>query len=1035
MGSKSDKKEFNPFPGLRPFTPEDSNLFFGRETESDEVISKLLKNRYITLIGSSGNGKSSLINGRVLPKIQNMIMRESSVWRIISIRPGNDPFGNLASALSDGISESEQKSVEREQILSKLLDYKITLSDIVRKFIGKHDDNVLFVLDQFEDLFRYISPAKPEDSQERVKKFVDLLVKSAAKSDVNVFIIILIRSEYLRECAHYKGLTALINNSNYLLPDMTVDNYRAVIEGPINYAGAKIDTRLVDSIIDEIASLSYSPAVLQVSMMRTWEHWQSLDKPDQPISTKDYEPAGKMNSAVSLLSEEVYEELNERSKEICAAIFKTIARKGSDNKGLRNPADIRTLKSITKCSDDEMLFVIDKFRNRSVSLILPPADVILNDNSLIDLQNECLISCWNRLTSWIDDESASREMYLRLSEASALYQQGKAGLLRSPDIEAAILWRNQHNPTLDWAVQYNPAFERAMVYLRTSEKSYLIEEQNKKNLQTRNSKRNKFITRILSIVILISSGIILFAYGQKLAAERQSLLAENKMIEAVKDKELADSFAVIVLEQKIISDSTAAVSVKIAEDAKQQKIVADIQKSFAEKNTREALIQKKLLAQRSDSIKASSIIADQNAKLAIEQRNETQRLRMLSIAKSLSLKSLQMAGQKDIQTLLAYQAYIFNKRNNGPGNDADIYSGLYNAGLQFNGLNYHSFRGHNGDIKSIAFLPGKKEFFTSGNDGQVLKWSLGNRDQTLQVVYSGSDIIEVLAVSPDASWLACGSSNSSIRMIPLKGNNTGYEMNGHKGGIKSLIFSYDGKYLYSAALDGKVLKWDIAARTSINVASGSMEITSIDISSKGNFLAGISSDGNVVVWNREHNSENFSIETSGKNIKVVRFNPENNLLALGDADGTVELWDISLRKKLSEVKAHGGQINDIQFNTALKQMATSGNDKKIKIFNIKDPADLTEPPVTLADNAGFVLVMQFSPDGQMIVSGESGEGNSVIGRPTHVDYLVCDICNKITRNMTQDEWNNYVAKDIPLEKTCEAKNFNIKAEPIKSIIK
>jgi WD40 repeat protein len=490
-----------------------------------------------------------------------------------------------------------------------------------------------------------------------------------------------------------------------------------------------------------------------------------------------------------------------------------------------------------------------------------------------------------------------------------------------------------------------------------------------------------------------------------------------------------------VLKQKFISDSTAAVSAKSAEDAKQQKIVADIQKSFAEKNTSEALIQKKLLVQKSDSMKTVSLKADQNAKLAIEQRNETQRLRMLSVSRSMSLKSLQMAGQKDIQTLLAYQAYIFNKRNNGPGNDADIYSGLYNAGLQYNGLNYHSFKGHNGDIKSIAFLPGKKEFFTSGNDGQVLKWSLGKRDQTLQVVYSGSDIIEVLAVSPDASWLACGSSNSSIRMIPLQGNSTGYEMNGHKGGIKSLIFSYDGKYLYSAALDGKVLKWDIAARTNINVATGSMEITSIDISSKGNYLAGISNDGNAVVWNQERNSENFSIETSGKNIKVVRFNPENNLLALGDADGTVELWDINLRKKLSEVKAHAGQVNDIQFNVAMKQMATSGNDKKLKIFNINDPSDLTEPPVTLADNAGFVLVMQFSPDGQMIVSGESGGGNNVIGRSAHVDYLVSDICNQITRNMTQEEWNNYVAVDIPLEKTCQNKSFNIKVEPIKSLNK
>jgi WD40 repeat protein len=269
-------------------------------------------------------------------------------------------------------------------------------------------------------------------------------------------------------------------------------------------------------------------------------------------------------------------------------------------------------------------------------------------------------------------------------------------------------------------------------------------------------------------------------------------------------------------------------------------------------------------------------------------------------------------------------------------------------------------------------------------------------------------------------------------MIPLKGNIPGYEMTGHKGGIKSLIFSYDGKYLYSAALDGKVLKWDIAARTSVDVSTGLTKITSIDISSKGNSLAGISADGNVIVWNPEQNSDNFRIETAGKHVKVVKFNPENNLLALGDADGTVELWDVNLHKKLSEVKAHNGQVNDIQFNTSLKQMATAGNDKKLKIFNIKDPADLSEPPVTLADNEGFVLVMQFSADGQMIVSGESEGSDNLIGRPSHADYLADDICNMITRNMTREEWNVYVGKDIPMEKTCPDKNYNIKVEPVSS---
>src|SRR5450759_1971217 len=115
-------KDFNPFPGLRPFATEDSDLFFGREVESEEIIGKLLKNRYVTVLGASGNGKSSLINSGVLPKVRNLKIGESSEWRIISFMPGKNPFGNLASALSDGISISGQKEPDRNKILSELID-------------------------------------------------------------------------------------------------------------------------------------------------------------------------------------------------------------------------------------------------------------------------------------------------------------------------------------------------------------------------------------------------------------------------------------------------------------------------------------------------------------------------------------------------------------------------------------------------------------------------------------------------------------------------------------------------------------------------------------------------------------------------------------------------------------------------------------------------------------------------------------------------------------------------------------------------
>ena len=108
--------------------------------------------------------------------------------------------------------------------------------------------------------------------------------------------------------------------------------------------------------------------------------------------------------------------------------------------------------------------------------------------------------------------------------------------------------------------------------------------------------------------------------------------------------------------------------------------------------------------------RALSLYADQIAAAATEQKNTAIRLRMISVGKSMSLKSLQPDGQKDLQTLLAYQAYLFNKKNGGIENDADIYSGLYNVAKQY-GRGYKSFDGHEGEIKSIAFNPGGKEFY------------------------------------------------------------------------------------------------------------------------------------------------------------------------------------------------------------------------------------------------------------------------------------------------------------------------------------
>ena len=724
-----------------------------------------------------------------------------------------------------------------------------------------------------------------------------------------------------------------------------------------------------------------------------------------PFDKSDYDSVETMSAAISLHANEVYEKLTLRGKEICEVMFKAITEKGVDGKDLKRPTSVREIKEIADCTSEELFEVVDKFRTDTQSFITPQQDVKLEEESIIDLSHESLIKLWDRLRKWVDDEAASAVMYLRLSEISAMYQQGKTTLWHQPDLQQAINWRDKYKPTLAWAVRYDPAFERAMVYLRTSEKEYLKEEESKIKLQKLQSKKTRLITLVLGVTVFVLIALALFVFVQKNTSYKQIAYAEQRRFLAEIEKEKADLSTIEAIAALKIADSNAVVAVNNAQEANRLRGFAQV----------EALRQRQIALAQSDS-----------AKVATEQRNVAQKQRMLSIGKFLSLKSLQEQGKKDLQSLLAFQAYLFNKDNGGTDNDADIYAGLYNVAKNYGNKNYKTFEGHSGGIRSIAFVPGKKEFFTSGDDGKVIKWAMDRPNQALQIIYSGSEIIDVLAVSPDSSWLAMGGANSMIKLVSLNGEE-GYEMKGSGGAIKSLIFSIDSKNLYSAALDGIVLKWDLASRTSVNLTDGTLPITSIDISFNGKFMAGINTAGEAVVWNQENRSDNFRIDMTSKNIKSIRFNPNDNFLALGDVNGNVELWDVDQRKKISEVKAHNAQINDIQFNGKLKQMATASNDKSLKIFSM---SDLTEPPVTLNDFEEFVMVIQFSPDGDIIISGSYENRNNLVSRPTHVDGLVDEICGIVSRNMTQEEWNIYVGKDIPLENTCRVKEPSIIIRPI-----
>ncbi|HEY7427246.1 MAG TPA: toll/interleukin-1 receptor domain-containing protein [Gemmataceae bacterium] len=88
-----------PYPGMRPFTLDDGFPFFGRDRECEELLQHLRQSRFLTVIGSSGSGKSSLVLVGLVPRLRKTNLFGPGQWLVRSMRPGEWPLAELARAL------------------------------------------------------------------------------------------------------------------------------------------------------------------------------------------------------------------------------------------------------------------------------------------------------------------------------------------------------------------------------------------------------------------------------------------------------------------------------------------------------------------------------------------------------------------------------------------------------------------------------------------------------------------------------------------------------------------------------------------------------------------------------------------------------------------------------------------------------------------------------------------------------------------------------------------------------------------------
>ena len=1000
----------SPYPGLRPFQHEESHLFFGREAQVEDMLARLETHRFLAVVGASGCGKSSLVRAGLIPALEQGFLSDARPnWRIAVARPGGAPFDNLAaSLLQDAALGPERREDHAGAILEATLRRgPLGLVEAVAESNLPEGTNLLLLVDQFEELFRYRQQAANPDD---VDAFVSLLLAAAQSrpSAAPIYVVITMRSDFIGDCALFTGLPEAINDSQFLTPRLSRDQYRAAIVEPARVADGQLSSALVNRLLNDLRGEPDQLPILQHALMRMWTQASDNDS-TQALTLDDYASIGGLAEALSDHCDEILNEtLNADQRRIAEVMFRALCERGSDQRDTRRPVQLGTVAAIAGVGIEAVQPVVDAFRGEGRNFLMPPAPTPLEATTTLDISHESLIRCWQTLNKWVVTEAESARQYQRLEDAAQRRQRRQGELWRGVDLLNAQRWKEKQGPTRDWAKRYGDAYLQAMIFLAQSEAAEKGQQQRQEqerqqalerarelaetqkaraDEQAKAAKRFQWVAGVIGVLLLVMIGVAIYAqYQRSLAAqaqeraEREKQQAEHERQRAQQEEQNAKRAAEAAKRHQEraevrLAHYLAAASRNYATSEPQLSVLLSLEAL----KTRRIPAAQEALRHSLANIGGIPLAGHQGAVYGVAFSPDGMRLASASTDNTVRIWNPN-DPQAEPATFRGHQGAVYGVAFSPDGMRLASAS-TDNTVRIWNPNNPQAeptiFRGHQGDVTGVAFSPDGMRLASASTDNTVRIWN-PNDPQAEPAIFRGHQgAVTGVAFSPDGMRLASASTDNTVRIWnPNDPQAEPAIFRGHQGAVTGVAFSPDGMRLASASWDDTVRVWnpnDPQAEPAI-FRGHQGAVTGVAFSPDGMRLASASWDDTVRVWNPNNPQAEPAIFRGHQGyVTGVAFSPDGMRLASASTDNTVRVWNPNNpQAEPATFRGHQGDVTGVAFSPDGMRLASAGTDNTVRIWNPNDPQ---AEPTIFRGHQNYVTGVAFSPDGMRLAS--AGTDNTV----------------------------------------------------------
>jgi hypothetical protein len=444
---EASREPRNPYKGLRAFTVNDAEDFFGRERLVDELVKDVAgivaperpngdAGRLLTIIGPSGSGKSSVVMAGLLPRLQHGALPGSETWVFLSpMVPGKHPIEALGLTLTPHFPDRSFTSIREDLEDDATRGLHVLAMQLVKQLEtkGSRGSKVVLLVDQFEELF-----TQTESEDER-RSFIDLLLTAVNEARGSLIALLTLRADFSDRPMYYPELGHLIERQRRAVFPMEIDDLRATIERPAALPDVQLsfEGNLVGDLLFEMQGQGGALPLLEFTLDKLFER-----RSDHRLTLSAYREIGGVKGALSQHAEKTYAALpSDDHRHLARAIFlRLVEPRGPDQDPTRRRAALGELV----LADPKQTAILEEVAATftAARLLTTAQDRV----PVVEVSHEAMIPAWTRLAAWIRE--AYEDLYLQRrirEDAAAWLSHGRPAtrLYRDDQLAEALTWKER----------------------------------------------------------------------------------------------------------------------------------------------------------------------------------------------------------------------------------------------------------------------------------------------------------------------------------------------------------------------------------------------------------------------------------------------------------------------------------------------------------------------------------------------------------------------------------------------------------------